>query len=166
DCGASQLLGTRALPLRPADFAAPPPIGRPGGLRRGAIDALEASHLDFFRRRLWRDVVVEDLGFGFLDVLIDDDADDDVLVAAKGTADSDAVAFANEAVGLRVLAVDLDLPALTGALGFRTRLEEACDVQPNVETDRVAHMRISILAFAFSVLTNVSVSACRFWSVR
>ena len=68
-------------------------------------------------------------------MLVDHDPDDDVLVAAEGAADADAIAFANDAVRLGVLAVDLDLPALARTLGLRARLEQAGDVQPDVEAD-------------------------------
>ena len=94
-------------------------------------------------------------------MLIESDADDHVLVAAERPGDADAVAFADRTVRFGVLAVDVDLPAFTRALGFRTRLEQAGDVEPDVETDRVAHIRMSIFAFAFSALTNACVSACR-----
>jgi hypothetical protein len=99
-------------------------------------------------------------------MLVEDDAGDDVLMAAEWTADADTVAFTDRAVWFGVLAVDLDLPAFAGALCFRARLEETGDVQPDVQSNGVAHMRISIFAFAFSALTNNSVSACRFCSVR
>ena len=86
---------------------------------RGAVDALHPPHLDFFGGRLGRHVVIERAGLGFLDVLIDQDADDDVLEAAEAAADADAVAFADGAVRLGVVAVHFDLAALAGALGFR-----------------------------------------------
>jgi hypothetical protein len=38
-----------------------------------------------------------------------------------------------------VFAVDFDLAALTGALGFRSRLEETRDVEPDVQANRVVH---------------------------
>src|SRR6185503_13415801 len=82
--------------------------------------------------------------------LIDHDADDDVLVAAVGAADADAVAFAHRAVRLGVLAVHRDLAALTPALGLGACLEETRDVQPDVQTKCVVHPSI------FSLLGSCS----------
>ena len=80
-------------------------------------------------------------------MLIDHDADDDVLDAAVAAADADAIAFAEHAVRLGVLAVDLDLAALARALGFRARLEQTRDVEPDVQANRrrSRQIRISIL---------------------
>ena len=52
---------------------------------------------------------------------------------AVGAADADAVAFAQRAVRLGVLAIDRHLAALARALGFRARFEEARDIQPDVQ---------------------------------
>src|SRR5712691_2448306 len=142
--------GTLDLSLGSTDFAAAPAIRRARCLRRGAIDALHSTHLDFFRRRLRRHVVVEHLRFRLLDVLVDDDADDDVLVAAEGAADADTVTFADHAMRLGVLAVDVDLPALACTLGLRACLEQTGDVQPDVETDTLVH------ASMFAVLSSCS----------
>src|SRR6266545_3267506 len=128
-----------------SDLAPPAPVGGPGRACRRLIDAIEAPHLDFLGGGLRRDVVVQHLGFGLLDVIVDDDADDDVLVAAEGPADAKTIAFADGAVGFGGLAVDVDLSALAGALGFRSRLEEARDVQPDVETNLLAQIKISTL---------------------
>jgi len=91
-------------------------------------------------------------------MLVQHNADDHVLVTSEGPADAKAIAFPNDAMRLGVLAVDFDLAAFAGALGFRAGLEEAGDIQPDVEANVVAHMRISIFAFAFSVVTNAWVS--------
>ncbi len=149
-----------------SDFAPPAPIGRPGRACRRLVDAIEAAHLDFLGRRLGRDVVVQHLGFRLLHVIADDDADDDVLVAAEGPADAKPVAFADGTVGFGGLAVDVDLSALAGALGFRSRLEQARDVQPDVQTNRLAQIKISTLPLAFSDSTNACVCCCRFWPSR
>jgi len=149
-----------------SDFPPPAPVGGACRACGRLVDAIEAPHLDFLGRRLGRDVVVQHLGFRLLHVLVDDDADDDVLVAAEGPLDAKAVAFADGAVGFGGLVVDVDLSALAGALGFRSRLEEARDVEPDVETNRVAQMKISTLPLAFSVSTNACVCSWRFWPSR
>src|SRR3954465_3615789 len=104
--------------LELADLATPAPIGRAGGLRSRAIDALHAAHLDFRFGRLRRHVVVQDARLGFLDVLIDQDPDDDVLEVSEAPADAEAVAFADGAVRFGVIAIDPHLAPLAGALGF------------------------------------------------
>ena len=78
-------------------------------------------------------------------------------MTGEGATDAESVAVAEDAVRFRMLAVDLDLSAFTRTLGFRARLEQAGDVEPDVEADRVAHMSMSTLALAFSVSTNASV---------
>ena len=86
-------------------------------------------------------------------MLFEDDADDDVLEAAGAAADAEAIAFAHDAVRFGVLAVDVDLAALAGALGFRARLEQARDVEPDVQPDRcrlTTQMQISTLPLARS----------------
>ena len=89
----------------------------------GSIDAIRTAHLHFFRRWLRCHVIVQHARFGFLDVLIQDDPDDDVLVTTEWTGDADAVALADRAVRLGVFAVDLHFAALTRTLGLRARLE-------------------------------------------
>ena len=69
-------------------------------------------------------------------MLIDEDADDDVLIAPEATADSQAVALADEPVGPGMLAVDVDLAALARPLCLRARLEQAGDVEPHVDAHR------------------------------
>jgi hypothetical protein len=131
--------GALHLPPGPADFAAAPAIGSSGRLCCSSINALHAAHLDFFRRRLRCHIVVKHARFGFLDVLIQDNPDDDVLVTAKRTGDADAVAFAHGTMRLRVFGVDLHFAALTRALGFRTCLVETGDVEPDVESNALVH---------------------------
>ena len=108
-------------------------------MRGGSVHALHAAHLQFLRRRLRRHIVVEDARFGFLDMLIDGDADDDVLVTAIRAAEADAVALADDTMGLRMFGVDFDLAALTRAFGFRTCLEQTGDIQPHVEPNALGH---------------------------
>ena len=54
-----------------------------------------------------------------------------------GPGDLDHVTGANLAMGLGGLPVDVHLAALAGLLGFRTRLEEARDVEPRVESNAI-----------------------------
>ena len=149
-----------------SDFSPPAPVRCPCGSGGRLVDAVDPPHLDFFRRGLRRDVVVQHLGFGLLHVIVDDDADDDVLVTAEGPADAKAIAFAYGAVGFGGLAVDVDLAAFAGALGFRSRFEQARDVQPDVQSNRVAQIKISTLPLAFSDSTNACVCCWRFWPSR
>ena len=73
-------------------------------------------------------------------MLIHQETDDDVLHASMTTIDADAIAFANGAVRFGVIAIDLHLAALAGALGFGARLEQTRDVEPDVETKAVAQI--------------------------
>src|SRR5262249_58387742 len=107
-----------ALAFGRSNLAATPPIGCAGGLRCRAVHALQPPDLDLFGAGLRCHVVIEDAGFGFLDVLIDHDPDDDVLSPAEGSADREAIALPNHSMGLGVLAVHVDLPAFAGALGL------------------------------------------------
>ena len=72
-------------------------------------------------------------------MLIQNNPNDDVLVATERTGDADAVALADRAVGLGVFAVDLHFAALARTLGLRARLEQAGDIQPDVEANAVVH---------------------------
>jgi len=72
-------------------------------------------------------------------VLIQDNPDDDVLMTTERARDADAVAFTDDAMGLRVFGVDLHLATLARALGFRTCLEQTGDIKPNVESNGVVH---------------------------
>ena len=85
-------------------------------------------------------------------MLIDDDTDDDVLKAPGPAGDPDAVAFTDDPVRFRVIAVDVDLPALTRAFRFRARFEQTGDIQPEVEANTVVHPSM------FSVLRSCSSS--------
>jgi hypothetical protein len=51
-------------------------------------------------------------------VVVDDDANDNILMAAERTSDAQTVAFADDPVWLCLLAVHVDLATLTRALGF------------------------------------------------
>jgi hypothetical protein len=60
---------------------------------------------------------------------------DDALAAALRAGDLDDVAKPHLAVRLGAVAVDGDLAALAGALRLGPRLEEARDVEPDVEAE-------------------------------
>src|SRR5688500_17703101 len=110
--------GSLAL-FETADFTPSAAIRRAGGLCGRAVHAFEATRLDLLGRGLWRHVVVEDARLGLLHMLVDEDADNDVLDAAVAAAEAYAVAFADGAVRPGVLAIDFHLAAFAGALGFR-----------------------------------------------
>src|SRR5688572_4118092 len=121
--------------LEAPDSASPAAIRRAGGLRRRAVDPLHPAHLDLCLARLRGHVVEQHTCLRLLDVLIDGDPDDDVLMAAEAAADANAIAFADEAVRLGVFVVDDDLAAFARALGLRAGLEQAGDVEPDVNPD-------------------------------
>ena len=72
-------------------------------------------------------------------MLLEDDADDHFLKPPEAAADPDAVAFADSSIGLGVIAVDVYLAPFTRALGFRTCLEQAGDIEPDVQPNAVGH---------------------------
>ena len=108
------------------------PGGRPGRAGGGAIGTFDPCHLEVIRRRLRRDVIVEHLRRGFRYMPVNDDADDEVLVARVGSGDSNAIAFVDHAIWLGALTVDFDLSTLAGALRSRSSGEKARDVKPNI----------------------------------
>jgi hypothetical protein len=55
------------------------------------------------------------------------------LLAAVGPAQLNAIADSQLAMRLAALTVDLDLPALAGALRFRSCLVETGDIQPDIQ---------------------------------
>ena len=94
-------------------------------VRRGAARPLPAWAWASRRRTAPR--------LGFLDVLFDGHADDHVLMPSEAAIDPEAVAFADQAMRFRAVAIHLYVTALARALGFRARLEEARDVEPGIE---------------------------------
>src|SRR4030095_6117872 len=86
-------------------------------------------------------IVVECARFILLYVLIDRDPHDDVLVPAVAAADPDAITLAEHAMRLWLLAVDIRPSPLARALGLRSRLEQTRDVEPDIQTNRLAHVR-------------------------
>ena len=118
--------------FHPSELASLTPSGRPGSARRGSVGTLDTAHLHFLGARLGRHVVVEGPCLGLLYVLIEDQPDDDALMAAEGPGDAKAIALADEAIGFGGLAADFDFAALAGAFGFRACLEETRDVEPDI----------------------------------
>src|SRR3989338_4970772 len=136
---------SRRISRRPRAPRPPPPPPRAGPPRRkrgGTMGALQPTLFDFLRRRLGRDVVVQRAGLRLGDMLVDDEPDNHVLVTAVRTGDPNAIAVVNRAVRLGGLAVDRDLSAFAGALGFRARLEETRDVEPDVQAQGQVHASI------------------------
>jgi len=103
-------------------------VGPPGGPQK-------VQHGLFLGAGWRRDVLVEEPSLRLRDVLLRDAADDDALSLAQGARDLDDVAFLDFAMRLCRVAVDVDLAALDGALGFGPRLEETRDVEPDIETE-------------------------------
>ena len=64
---------------------------------------------------------------------VGDAAHDERLLPSKRPADHDRVAGANRAVGLRGLPVHVDLAVRDGLLRFRSCLEQAGDIEPDVQ---------------------------------
>jgi hypothetical protein len=60
-------------------------------------------------------------------------------------------------------AVDVHFAAFAGALGLRPCLEQAGDVEPDVQANALAQTRISTLPLARRAFTNASVWVSRFW---
>ena len=118
----------------PTAFAAFALVGD-GGRAGEAAGAKQIAHELFFRRGRRRDVLVERARVGFGDVGVGERLHEDLLPASAGTRDLEPVARLQLAMRLRrALAVHLDLPALAGALRFGAGLEQARDVEPDVET--------------------------------
>ncbi len=148
-------LAVRARSLKPAALPSlQPPQFPPFALVRGprrrhrrAVDPLEPPHLDFLRRGRRRQILVERAGFLSRQVLLGELAHDDRLLASHGARNDQAIAGTDRAMRLAGLAVDGDLAALAGLLGFRSRPEQTGDVEPDVEPDvcRVGSLRAARL---------------------
>jgi len=63
--------------------------------------------------------------------------DADALAAAQLTRNLDDIAGLDLAVRLGGVAVEIDLAALAGPLRLRSRLEQARDIEPDIEAHRV-----------------------------
>ena len=137
----ADLGGSLVALFHAADLASPPAIRRSRRCRRCPVNPFLPAHLELLRRRLRRHVVIERLRFGFPDVLLEDDAHDHVLEAAGAAADADAIALTNLAIRLGMVVVDVHLAAFAGALRLGPRLEQARDVEPDVEAEAVTHER-------------------------
>jgi len=116
------------VPVRRADRALGPP-------RTRQADEVEQRLL--LRRRRRGHVVVEAPGVGFWDVPVGDGDDAYALPAAERPRDLDHVARLDLTVRLRRLAIDVNLPAATGPLRLRSRLEQTRDIEPDVESEGV-----------------------------
>jgi hypothetical protein len=119
-----------------------PPEGASLALVRGASacganerthQARQASRLYLFSRGCGRDIVVECPCPRLLDVVFRKFANDDALPAAERSTDLQFVAWSNLSMGFSGLAVDVNFAALAGFLRFRSRFEEAGDVEPEIE---------------------------------
>jgi hypothetical protein len=62
--------------------------------------------------------------------------DHDLLYPALRPTDREAITGSDRAMWLRPLFIHIHLTASTGALGLRSGLEEAGDIEPHVEPDR------------------------------
>ena len=76
---------------------------------------------------------------------------DDVLVTPVRTADAKAVPLSDDAIRLRRLTVDVDLAALTGALGFRPGFKQTRDIKPDIQSNLIAHRSFVLVSFAVFV---------------
>jgi len=138
----SWLRGTSRSFLDAAKLPPLPAIGCAGGMSRRSIRALDAPYFDLLGRRLRRHIVVEHLRLRLFDMIVEDDANDDVLVTAEWPADAEPIAFADDPVWFGGLPVDVDLAGLTGAFGFRAGLEQARHVEPDVKPNGVVHAQM------------------------
>ena len=116
-------------------------IGRARRRHRGAIHPLNPAHLDFLRRRLRRLIVVQLMCFGFRDVPLRNGLHDHSLRTAERPADHESYRPNGRGDLGRRLAVDGDLAALACVLRFGARPEQARDVEPDVEANRVEVVR-------------------------
>src|SRR4029079_11376932 len=97
-------------------------------------------------RRGRGDVLVELAGLGLGHVLVGEALHHHLLRPPARPGDGQAVAGADLAVRLgRALAVDLDLAALAGPLGLRARLEQAGDVEPDVQAGPHGPIRTDLI---------------------
>ena len=112
-----------------------PPIQTLGRLLRGSKQAFESPCLDLVRRRRRCQVVVQFAGRSFRDMRVGHATDQNPLFPATGPGDDELVTDANVTMRLGDDAVDDDPTDLAFTLGFRARLEEAGDIEPDIETD-------------------------------
>ena len=154
--------------LETAQLAAAPPVGRAGGAGRGAIRAVDAPGFDLFGGGLRGGVVVERARFHFftcwsitMRTMTSWWRPWPRVIRTRSPSRSDAIR-------LGAPAVHGDLAAFTRAFGLGPGLEQARDVEPDVQPNRVAHdqIRISIFPLAFNPLTNASVCCSRFCRSR
>ena len=112
---------------------APAPAGRTKGLARRAIRRISTSSgVGGGVKSLYSSRACD---FGMCCSASADDHDS--LLASERPADRDLVAGVNLTMRLGGLPVDVDLTALAGLLRFRSRLEQARDVEPQIQPHRV-----------------------------
>jgi hypothetical protein len=123
-------------PFHAAQFASFAPVGSVDGAAWSRVpQQLQKGQL--LRRRRGRDVLVQQRSrIGLRQVLCGSRSHDDLLFASKGAGQRQGVAGAHLPVLPAALAVDLHLAALDGLLRGGSRLEQAGDVEPDIEADR------------------------------
>src|SRR5262249_52323006 len=121
-------------------------VGSPRRDRR-AEDPFHPALLDLLGRRWRRDVVVELPRVGSGQVCFGDGAHDEPLRTAERPRDDQLVTGPDSAMRLDRLPVDDDLSVPAGFLRFRSSLEDARHVEPDVESNAVA--RLSRLQSAY-----------------
>ena len=80
-----------------------------------------------------RHIVIQLARFRFRDVPLRKAAHDHVLFSKGRAADDDRIAFADEPMGPRSFAVDVDLAPLTRLLGLRACSKQTRNVEPDIE---------------------------------
>lgn len=106
---------------------------RAGRTNEWTRQARHPSNFDLFSCRRGRDVLVEFARERLLEMALREATHDDALAASEWPGDFELVARPNLAMGFRGLTVDIDLAALARFLRFRSRFEQAGDVEPDVE---------------------------------
>ena len=96
-----------------------------------------------FGRRGRRRVFIEQPRLGLGQVLFDQAPDDHALPPAQGTGNLDDVAGMDVLVRGGRPAVDVDLAPFERALGLGPRLEEADDVEPDIDPEGVERAVVS-----------------------
>jgi len=101
----------------------------------GSGQALEFSKLEFFRRWFRSQVVKEFTGLGPGNVPVRQSLDYDDALASAGQRNINPVARPDHPMRLAILAVDVDSTPLTGCLGLGPGLEQAGDVEPDIQAE-------------------------------
>ena len=125
-------------PLPSGHIPLPPPI-EPRRARCGLEQLLHLPHLDFRCRRWRRTVLVQLTRFSFDKVAIRECPHHDSLSPAARTIDGQLVAGSQLAMRFRHQAVDHHAADFACTLRFGSGLEQARDVEPHVEANRIRH---------------------------